>query len=148
MTVKDPDMAMLVPGLRHNGLKAYDEPRERYWVPAMGNVDFDWDNVWPYNFCIGEVQCALGTALLKRVDLLGEKRRRRAKKFIDAVKDYPELVFRLYPVIIQQQDICFLQSMTAMNWEKQIMILLRECTKNIMLRWLYNIIHCTDIPCS
>jgi dTDP-4-amino-4,6-dideoxygalactose transaminase len=97
MTVKDPDMAMLVPGLRHNGLKAYDEPRERYWVPAMGNVDFDWDNVWPYNFCIGEVQCALGTALLKRVDLLGEKRRRRAKKFIDAVKDYPELVFQTIP---------------------------------------------------
>jgi dTDP-4-amino-4,6-dideoxygalactose transaminase len=53
--------------------------------------------VWPYNFCIGEVQCALGTALLKRVDLLGEKRRRRAKKFIDAVKDYPELVFQTIP---------------------------------------------------
>lgn len=97
LTVQNPELAKLVPGLREVGLHAYPEPREKYWVPAMSNVDFDIDNVWPYNFCIGEVQCALGTSLLKRINSLLEKRYSRAVKFIEAVKDYPELVFQKIP---------------------------------------------------
>ena len=97
LTVKNPALAKLVPGLRHNGARAYSEPRKRYWVPAMSNVDLDLDNVWPYNFCIGEVQCALGTAMLKRIDALIEKRIYRATKFIELVKNYHELVFQKIP---------------------------------------------------
>jgi len=97
LTVKNPDWAKLVPGLRHNGVRAYPDPRERYWVPAMGNVDFDVDGLWPYNFCIGEVQCALGTMVLKRTDKLIGQRVSRMKKFIAAVKDYPELIFQRIP---------------------------------------------------
>lgn len=97
LTVKDPDIAKLVPGFRHNGLRGFEEPRERYWVPAMSNVDFDWDGIWPYNFCIGEIQCALGTAILDRIDSQIEIRAKRAEKFINAMEDYPELVFPIIP---------------------------------------------------
>ncbi len=97
LTVKDPKLAALVPGLRHNGLRAYAEPREKYWVPAMGDVDFDLDGVWPYNFCIGEIQCALGAKLLERVDRINAQRRARARKVMDALKEFPELVFQSQP---------------------------------------------------
>ncbi|MFC1807236.1 DegT/DnrJ/EryC1/StrS family aminotransferase [Candidatus Omnitrophota bacterium] len=97
LTLQDSELAKLVPGLRHNGCRAYPEPREKYWVPAMGNVDFDLDRVWPYNFCIGEPQCALGAMLLKRIDALIEKRVARASQFIEAVKGYPELIFQKVP---------------------------------------------------
>jgi len=97
LAVKNPDWAKLVPGLRHNGVRAYPESRDRYWVPAMGNVDFDVNGLWPYNFCIGEVQCALGTAILKRIDKLIAQRVLRMKKFIAAVKKYPELIFQEIP---------------------------------------------------
>jgi dTDP-4-amino-4,6-dideoxygalactose transaminase len=97
LTVKDPELARVVPGLRHNGLRGFPEPRERYWVPAMGNVDFDWDGVWPYNFCIGEAQCALGVMTLKRTEDLIARRAARMGRFKNAVKDFSELVFQLLP---------------------------------------------------
>lgn len=97
LVVHDQESAKLVPGLRHNGLRAYPEPRECYWVPAMSNVDFDLEGVWPYNFCIGEVQCAVGIEALKRIDSLIEKRRVRAEKFMKACKPYPELQFQKVP---------------------------------------------------
>jgi dTDP-4-amino-4,6-dideoxygalactose transaminase len=86
-----------VPGFRHYGMRAFGPDRERYWVPAMGNVDFDWDGVWPYNFCIGEVQCALGTLLLDRVDAMNQLRRSRAGRIQEALRAYPELQFQTVP---------------------------------------------------
>ena len=97
LTVKDPNRAKLVPGLRHNGCCPYPEPREKYWVPAMSNVEEDIPEVWPYNFCIGEVQCALGAAILQRVDALIALRVSRMARFKEALKDYPELVFPKIP---------------------------------------------------
>jgi dTDP-4-amino-4,6-dideoxygalactose transaminase len=63
----------------------------------MSNVDFDIDNFWPYNFCITEVQCALGIKLLARLDEMNKKRNVRARKIIRALKDYPELSFQKVP---------------------------------------------------
>lgn len=97
LVVKDPRLAALVPGLRHNGVRPYPEPREKYWVPAMSDVDFDIEGVWPYNFCIGEAQCALGTKLLERMDHINDQRRRRAHAIMDALKDVPELRFQAQP---------------------------------------------------
>ena len=56
-----------VPGMRHVGACGFESERERYWVPAMSNVDSFLDDRWPQNFCIGEAQCALGTEELKSV---------------------------------------------------------------------------------
>ena len=96
LVVKDPKLAALVPALRHNGHCGYPEPRPNYWTPAMGNVDMpmlDGDMLWPNNYCLGEIECALGVKMLERIDRINAEKRARAIRFIDALKDYPELEF-------------------------------------------------------
>ncbi|MCZ7393701.1 MAG: DegT/DnrJ/EryC1/StrS family aminotransferase [Candidatus Methanoperedens sp.] len=97
LTVKSDELAKLVPGLRHNGVKPYDYEREHYWIPAMSDVNQDMEGIWPYNFCLGEPQCALGSAILKRIDQMNELRIKRARKFMEAVSDFPELSFQKVP---------------------------------------------------
>lgn len=96
LIVKDPELAKLVPMLRHNGHCGFDYERKDYWVPAMGNVDMpeiDGEFLWPNNYCIGEIECALGIKQLERVERINAEKRSRAIRFIDALKDYPELEF-------------------------------------------------------
>jgi len=96
LTVKNDHIAEILPMLRHNGHCGFDYDRELYWKPAMGNVDMPELNgeiLWPNNYCLGEVECALGTKLLDRIDQINEQKRHRAIIFIDAMSDYPELEF-------------------------------------------------------
>ncbi len=97
LTVASPVHAAMVPGLRHNGMRAYPGDRRTYWLPAMCDVDFDIGGLWPYNFCLGEVQCALGTKMLPRLDSINTERARRAARFMAAFGDYPELNFQNVP---------------------------------------------------
>lgn len=100
LIVKDLKKALMVNGLRHNGHAPYGE-RTHYWKPAMGNIDLDMEGVWPFNFSMTEVQAALGEKLMKRLDSLNDKRRERAKKFINEMNDFPELVFQRSPNELQ-----------------------------------------------
>ena len=62
----------------------------------MGNVDFPVLNgkkLWPMNCCAGEVACAIGTKLLDRADQVNWEKRERALTVIDALADYPQLLF-------------------------------------------------------
>ncbi len=96
LTCKDSAFADIIPMLRHNGHCAFSEDRPDYWIPAMGNVDFPELNghrLWPYNYCLGEVECALGAKQLDRVLTINEEKRARAIAFIDALAAYPELCF-------------------------------------------------------
>jgi dTDP-4-amino-4,6-dideoxygalactose transaminase len=95
--VKDPEWTKVLPGLRHNGHRPYPAPRDRYWVPAMVDVDFDWAGVWPHNFCLGEVQCALGLKMLSRVAAINAHRRARYVRFTEAMASCAELVFQKIP---------------------------------------------------
>ena len=97
LSVRSKELAAYVPGLRHNGVRGFPEGRPDYWVPAMANVDSDLPGVWPYNFSLGEIQCALGEKLLGRVEALNEKRRRRTLQFKKAMAPYPELQFQGWP---------------------------------------------------
>lgn len=97
LVVRNKDDAALVPGLRHNGMRPYAEGRAHYWIPAMSNVDFDIDGLWPYNFCLGEVQCALGTRLLARLDQINAERTKRAERVIASMREFPELAFQTVP---------------------------------------------------
>lgn len=97
LTVQDDALAALVPGLRHNGMRPYPADRPLEWVPAATNVDFDIDGLWPYNFCLGEPQCALGARMLDRLDALNAHRRARAERFMAAFADDPELAFQATP---------------------------------------------------
>lgn len=96
LIVKNEKHANIVPMLRHNGHCVFPFERTDYWIPAMGNVDFpelNGEQLWPNNYCIGEIECALGIKLLERIDTMNAEKRTRAIRFIDALKDYPELKF-------------------------------------------------------
>lgn len=96
LTVKDPKIAELVPMLRHNAHCAFSGPREDYWLPAMSNLDLpmlDGNVLMPNNYCLGEVECALGAKLLGRIDRINAEKRTRALHFIDRLADCPQLQF-------------------------------------------------------
>ncbi|MBE0613486.1 MAG: DegT/DnrJ/EryC1/StrS family aminotransferase [Burkholderiales bacterium] len=96
LTVRDPARAAIVPMLRHNGHADYPEPRKDYWRPAMGNVDLPMlgeEILMPNNYCLGEVECALGVKLLQRIDASNAEKRARAIRCIDALAAHPELQF-------------------------------------------------------
>ena len=94
LSVRDPQLASLVDGFRHNGMRAFPEPREFYWKPCMTNVDFDWDGHWPFNYCMGEPQSALGSVLLRRLPEMIDRRRHRALAIKRELADFPEIQFQ------------------------------------------------------
>tara|TARA_Y100000816_G_C26104396_1_gene586307 strand:+ start:91 stop:1272 length:1182 start_codon:yes stop_codon:yes gene_type:complete len=94
--VKDKKISEIVPLLRHNGHCNFSFERSEYWKPAMGNVDLpelNGKHLMPNNFCIGEVECALGSMLLNRLDEINNLKRKRAMYFIDSLKNYDQLIF-------------------------------------------------------
>lgn len=96
LTVHEDKYAAVIPMLRHNGHCAFAFTQRDYWVPAMGNVDFpelEGERLWPNNFCLGEVECALGAKQLDRVAEINAQKRARALALIDALSDCPELEF-------------------------------------------------------
>ena len=90
---QDDQIAHNVPGIRHNGLCAYQGERERYWVPAMSCVDEFLEDRWPQNFCLGEAQCALGSVQLKSVYSNNEILRAQDARIRAALADLPEISF-------------------------------------------------------
>ena len=97
LTVRLDDDAALVSGLRHNGVRGFSEERERYWVPAMSNVDIDIEGVWPNNFCIGEAQCALGSILLDNLAKNTDTIISQGNKIRRMLSDTPEISFNKIP---------------------------------------------------
>lgn len=96
LTMKSEAMREKASGLRWMGHRPFPG-QTRYWQPAMTNLVQAVEGVWPANFCLGEVQCALGRALLKRLDAINESRRRQAARIREALSDCPELVFQKVP---------------------------------------------------
>ena len=80
LTVRNDGDAKPAPGVRHNGVRAFEGDRERYWDPAMSNVDIDIEGVWPNNFCVGEAQCALASVALKKLDSINDTLIAQAEK--------------------------------------------------------------------
>lgn len=97
LTVASDEDAALVPGLRHNGCRAFTGTRERDWVPAMSSVDVDVPGVWPQNFCLGEAQCALGIELLKRLDNINDTLMAQAQRIREGIADLPEITMHALP---------------------------------------------------
>ena len=82
--------------LRHNGHCNFEMERDDYWLPAMGNLAIpmlEGTQIWPNNFCLGEIQCALASELLKRVDHINVEKRKRAINFIDSLSEQSLLRF-------------------------------------------------------
>lgn len=97
LLVKSDADAKLVPGIRHNGCCGFDYPRERYWVPAMSNVDMDIEGFWPNNFCIGEAQCALGSVSLKNLTANTDMIIAQNEKLRALLSDIPEITNNVIP---------------------------------------------------
>lgn len=97
LTVKSDADARLVPGIRHNGCCGFDFPRDRYWLPAMSNVDMDIDGFWPNNFCIGEAQCALGSVQLKTLAGYTDTIIAQNDKLRGLLSNVPEISFNKIP---------------------------------------------------
>ena len=96
LVVKDLKHAHITPMLRHNGHCSFKYNREKYWIPAMGNVDLpelDGQYLMPNNYCLGEVECALGSKLLERLDDMNQGKRDRALKFIDTLSCFEFIKF-------------------------------------------------------
>ena len=96
ITTNHQKYAELRPMFIHNGHGDYSFKRENYWRPAMGNVDFPVLNnrhIMPSNYCMGEVECAIGIELLDRIEELNQQKRDRAIYFIDSLKDFDQLAF-------------------------------------------------------
>lgn len=96
LVVKDRKYASILPMLRHNGHCGWEMERENYWTPAMGNVDLPKvgdDYLMPNNYCLGEVECALGTKLIDRLDSINEDKRKRAIRFIEELDNFSILMF-------------------------------------------------------
>lgn len=97
LTVRSDEDAKLAAGLRHNGICKFQGERQRYWDPAMSNVDLDIDGVWPNNFCIGEAQCAVGIAELKKLDEYNDTLIAQAERIKAGLADVEELSFHQIP---------------------------------------------------
>ena len=96
LIVDNEEISKEIPKLRHNGHCDFDYSRNEYWKPAMGNLDISVINnemFFPNNYCITEVQCALGSILLDRVDDINNSKRRRAIRFIEELKEFDILNF-------------------------------------------------------
>jgi perosamine synthetase len=99
LTIKSGEDAKLVEKIRHNGCCAWKGERQRYWVPAMGNVDVDPEmEMWPNNFCIGEAACACGMEGLKVLDETNDILIGQRNKIRDIMSDTPEITFAKEPV--------------------------------------------------
>ena len=97
LTIRSDDDAKFVKGLRFNGCRPYFGDRERYWVPAMSDVDLDIESVWPFNYCIGEARCALGSVLLETLDETNDLLITQGMKLREALANIPELTYEKLP---------------------------------------------------
>ena len=97
LSVKNADHAVQARRLRWMGNWPFEGDREKYWQPAMGNLVEPIPGVWPFNFCMGEPNCAVGRLVLKRLDCINKRRREQASRFMQALAEFPELAFQAVP---------------------------------------------------
>ena len=109
-----------VEALRHNGVTNFNrKDKSKYWLPAMSNVIKPNKDFWPYNFCLGEPQCATGLIVLKRLDKLNQSRIKRAKQFIQFLKNYKELTFQKNPTGYKNVYHCLVARFKSNNTKKR-----------------------------
>ena len=97
LTVQDAAHAVAARRLRWMGNWPFETQGEDYWHPAMGDLVEPIPGRWPFNYCMGEPNAAVGRMLIKRLDAINEQRRRQAQRFMDGLGEYPELIFQAVP---------------------------------------------------
>ncbi len=97
LTVRDGPHGVAARRLRWMGNWPFEEERTHYWEPAMNDLVEPLPGRWPVNYCMGEPNAAVGRLLLRRLDAINEQRQYQARRFMEALKDYPELSFQYVP---------------------------------------------------
>ena len=97
LTTQDGQDAVAGRRMRWMGNWPFEGTRQRYWLPAMGNIVEPIPGRWPFNYCLGEPNAAVGRAVLKRLDAINAQRQKQARRFLGALKDFPELSFQHIP---------------------------------------------------
>jgi dTDP-4-amino-4,6-dideoxygalactose transaminase len=97
LAVRDPEDGVKARRLRWMGNWDFERDRARYWIPAMGNLVEPMPGQWPFNFCMGEPNCAVARSLVRRLDAINAQRQDQAGRFMNALADSPELVFQTVP---------------------------------------------------
>ncbi len=97
LILRDKELGLKARRLRWMGNWPFESERADYWKPAMGNIVEPATGVWPHNFCLAEVNCAVGRLLIKRLDAINAARQRQAKRFHEILKTFPEIVFQEVP---------------------------------------------------
>ncbi len=97
LTVRDARHGVAARRFRWMGNWPFEEKREHYWQPAMNDLVEPIPGHWPVNYCMGEPNAAVGRLLLRRLDAINARRQYQARRFMDALQDYPELNFQNVP---------------------------------------------------
>ncbi|MBN1341127.1 MAG: DegT/DnrJ/EryC1/StrS family aminotransferase [Phycisphaerae bacterium] len=97
LSVRDKKHGEQARRLRWMGNWPFPGPRERYWLPAMGDLVEPIPGRWPHNFCMGEPNCAVGRLLIKRIDRINSQRQRQAQRFMHPFLDFGEISFQTVP---------------------------------------------------
>jgi dTDP-4-amino-4,6-dideoxygalactose transaminase len=97
LTVRDARHGEQARRLRWMGIWSWEDERVKDWVPAGNNVVEPIPGRWPFNYCMGEANAAVGRQMLKRLDPINRRRRHQAARFRAALQDYPELSFQHVP---------------------------------------------------
>ncbi len=97
LTAQSKEVGRKVRQLRWMGNWPFEQERQSYWKPAMGNIVEPAPGLWPHNFCMGEPNCAVGRLLIKRLDAINATRQLQAKRFKEALSSVPELIFQAIP---------------------------------------------------
>ena len=101
LTVRDPAHGVQARRMRWMGNWPFEQERDKDWVPAGGNLVEPVPGKWPVNFCMSEVNAAVGCAALGRLDRVNARRREQASRFVGALQDYPELAFPRVPADVE-----------------------------------------------
>lgn len=108
LTTNDDESAKDIPPLRWVGMKPF-ENQKRYWIPFIYDI-VKVRGCIPFNFCMGEIQAAVGRVQLKKLDKMNERRRELAHRLSEGLKDmeeftvpkepeYAKHVYHLYPLL-------------------------------------------------
>ena len=89
LTTNDDEAAADIPALRHVGLRGYPD-QEKYWLPYFYDVTSVRGRM-PYNFCMTEIQAAVGRVQLSKVDAMNDRRRYIGRRYNEGLKDVKEL---------------------------------------------------------
>ena len=87
------DFADKILGMRLNGHRPFTQ-QEKYWLPAMVNVDQDIEGEWPLKSTLSEAQGLVGRLVLERLDSMIAERRSRAHYLKDTWSEISEFSFQ------------------------------------------------------